>query len=87
LAGVILQQPTVAERGVRQKAERHDAGATVWAVQHIQDPEEAAALVEEGREIFGTDPILVSEAGPAIGTYGGPGMLGCSGIRPELLEA
>jgi hypothetical protein len=31
--------------------------------------------------------MFISEAGPVIGTYGGPGMLGVAGIRPELLEA
>lgn len=75
------------ERMVELLRERHDAGATVWAVQHIQAPDEAQELVAEGREIFGSEPIFVSEAGPVIGTYGGPGMLGCTGIRPDLLEA
>ena len=74
------------ERMVELLRERHDAGATVYGIQHIQAPDEAEALAEAGREIFGSDPMVISEAGPVIGTYGGPGMLGVAGIRPELLE-
>lgn len=75
------------ERMVELLRERQEAGATVWGIQHIQSPDEAEALADAGREIFGTDPMVISEAGPVIGTYGGPGMLGVGGIRPELLEA
>jgi DegV family protein with EDD domain len=64
---------------------RHADGATAWLVQHIQSPDVAEKLVEGGREIFGTDPILVSEVGPVLGTYAGPGMLGVGGIPPNLL--
>ena len=65
---------------------RHADGATAWLVQHIQSPDVAAKLVEGGREIFGTDPILVSEVGPVLGTYAGPGMLGVGGLPPSLLS-
>ena len=74
------------DRMVELLRERRDAGATVWAIQHIQAPGDAAALADAGREIFGNEPILISEAGPVIGTYGGPGMLGIGGIAPELME-
>src|SRR6201999_1505946 len=43
-------------------------GNDAWVVQHIQAPEEAARMVQRGREIFGTDPLFVSEIGPVIGT-------------------
>ena len=62
-----------------------DAGATAWVVQHIRDPESARHLVAESREIFGTDPVFVSEIGPVIGAHVGPGLLGMGGVRPELL--
>ena len=61
------------------------AGATSWMVQHIQAPDQAEALVGRGREIFGHDPLFVSEIGPVIGTHAGPGVLGVSGLAPELL--
>ena len=65
---------------------RQADGATAWLVQHIQSPDVAEKLVEGGREIFGTDPILVSEVGPVLGTYAGPGMLGVGGLPPGLLS-
>ncbi len=52
-----------------------------WVVQHIQDPQAAEHLVERGREIFGTEPLFVSEIGPVIGTHAGPGLLGIGGHR------
>jgi fatty acid-binding protein DegV len=65
--------------------ERHAQGAEAWVVQHIQAPDEAAQLVERGREIFGTDPCFVSEIGPVIGTHVGPGLLGVGGIPGRFL--
>jgi len=56
-----------------------------WVVQHIQAPERAEALVARGRELFGSDPIWVSEVGPVIGTYTGPGLVGVGGLPSRLL--
>jgi DegV family protein with EDD domain len=61
-------------------------GIDGWVVQHIQAPDQAAELEARGREIFGTDPVLVSEIGPVIGTHVGPGLLGAGGIPRSLLE-
>jgi DegV family protein with EDD domain len=57
-----------------------------WVVQHIQAPEQAAAMVERGRQIFGTEPVIVAELGPVIGTHVGPGLLGTGGVPRSLLE-
>ncbi|HZV75337.1 MAG TPA: DegV family protein [Conexibacter sp.] len=73
------------ERMVEYLRERKAVGADAWVVQHIQAPDEAARLVERGREIFGTDPIFVSEVGPVIGTHVGPGLLGVGGIPSSFL--
>jgi DegV family protein with EDD domain len=73
------------ERMVDYLRTRHDDGADAWVVQHIQAPEEAARLVERGRELFGTDPCFVSEIGPVIGTHVGPGLLGVGGIPSRFL--
>ena len=54
-------------------------------IQHIQAPDQAAALAAQGREIFGTDPAFVSEVGPVIGTHVGPGLLGAGGIPRGLI--
>ena len=61
-------------------------GADGWVVQHIQAPEEVRELEARGREIFGTDPEVVSEIGPVIGTHVGPGLLGAGGVPRSLLE-
>src|SRR5579875_1461017 len=61
-------------------------GCDGWVVQHTQLPEQAQALVARGREIFGTDPVFVSEIGPVIGTHIGPGLLGVGGTRRSYLE-
>jgi DegV family protein with EDD domain len=66
-------------------AQRREEGADRFAVQHIRDPERAAELVEAGRELYGNEPLFVSEVGPVIGTHVGPGLLGVTGVRSELV--
>jgi DegV family protein with EDD domain len=73
------------ERMVDYMRTRHADGADGWVVQHIQAPDEAARLVERGREIWDTDPSFVSEIGPVIGTHVGPGLLGVGGIPSKFL--
>ena len=73
------------ERLVEFARERKADGAGAWVVQHIHDPDTARALVDECRQIFGSDPVFVSEIGPVIGAHVGPGLLGCGGIRTDLL--
>jgi DegV family protein with EDD domain len=74
------------ERMVDYLRSRHDDGCDAWVVQHIQAPDQADALVERGREIFGTEPVFVSEIGPVIGTHVGPGLLGVGGVPRSLLD-
>jgi fatty acid-binding protein DegV len=54
-------------------------------VQHIHDPETARHLVDECRQIFGTEPVFVSEIGPVIGAHVGPGLIGLGGLSAKLL--
>ena len=74
------------ERMVDYMRARRDEGADGWVIQHIQAPERAAQLVERGRELFGCEPQWVSEVGPVIGTYTGPGLLGMGGVPARLLH-
>ncbi len=74
------------ERMVDYARQRRDDGADAWVVQHIQDPETAQRLVEQCRELFGSDPVFVSEIGPVIGAHVGPGLLGTGGVPAALLE-
>ena len=55
-------------------------------VQDIQAPREAAELADRGREIFGCDPVVVSEIGPVIGTHVGPGLLGAGALPSSMLK-
>jgi DegV family protein with EDD domain len=73
------------ERMVEFARERKDAGADGWVVQHIHDPDSARRLVDECRQVFGSDPVFVSEIGPVIGAHIGPGLLGVGGLPRELL--
>lgn len=74
------------ERLVDYARERHRDGAGAWVVQHIQDTERARDLVDQCRQIFGSDPAFVSEIGPVLGAHVGPGLLGVGGISPEILD-
>jgi fatty acid kinase fatty acid binding subunit len=74
------------ERMVDYARQRQEAGADAWVVQHVQDPENAARLVEACKPIFGYDPIFTSEIGPVIGAHVGPGLLGVGGVSKGVLE-
>lgn len=74
------------ERMVEFLRSQASDGADGWIVQHIQAHEQAERLVEAGREIFGCDPLLVSEIGPVIGAHVGPGLLGVGGGPASLVR-
>jgi DegV family protein with EDD domain len=73
------------ERMVEYGRSRYEDGADGWVVQHIRAPEQAQRLVERGREIFGVDPLWVSEVGPVIGAHVGPGLLGVGGVPRSMV--
>ena len=73
------------ERMVDYARELSSSGSDGWVVQHIQAPEQAERLVERGREVFDSEPVMVSEVGPVIGTYTGPGLIGVGGVPRSLL--
>jgi DegV family protein with EDD domain len=66
--------------------QRHESGFDAWVVQHIQDFETADLLVEDCREIFGCEPVFVSEIGPVLGAHVGPGLLGVGSVSKGVLE-
>jgi DegV family protein with EDD domain len=66
--------------------QRHESGFDGWSVQHIQDAEAAAGLIDDCREIFGCEPVLVSEVGPVIGAHAGPGLLGVGSVSTSVLS-
>jgi len=66
--------------------QRHESGLDGWVVQHIQDDETAAGLIDDGREIFGCEPAFVSEIGAVLGAHVGPGLLGIGSVSTSVLE-
>ena len=74
------------ERLVEYMHSRREDGADGWVVQHIQAPDQVERLVAAGREIFGSEPLWVSEVGPVIGAHVGPGLLGVGGCPRRLVE-
>src|SRR4051794_23910762 len=52
--------------------QRHESDADGWAVQHINAPEQCLRLEERCREIFGCEPVIVSEIGPVLSAHTGP---------------
>ncbi len=64
---------------------RHESGLDAWVIQHIQDPETAGALADDCREIFGCEPVYISEIGPVIGAHVGPGLLGVGSVSKDVL--
>src|SRR3954453_16513174 len=74
------------ERMVEFLRSQQADGADGWMVQHIQARGERERRADAGREIFGCEPIMVSEIGPVIGAHVGPGLLGVGGAPAELLR-
>jgi DegV family protein with EDD domain len=66
--------------------QRHESGIDGWVVQHIQDDDTAAALIEDGREIFGCEPVFTSEIGAVLGAHVGPGLLGIGSVSKDVLS-
>jgi DegV family protein with EDD domain len=65
--------------------QRHEQGADGWVVQHIQDEQTAATLIDDGREIFGCEPVFISEIGAVLGAHVGPGLLGIGSVPTSLI--
>jgi DegV family protein with EDD domain len=66
--------------------QRHEDGIDGWVVQHIQDDETAAALADDCREIFGCEPVFISEIGAVLGAHVGPGLLGVGSVSKDVLS-
>jgi DegV family protein with EDD domain len=74
------------ERLVDYARQRHESEADGWAVQHINAPEQCERLVERCREVFGCEPVMVSEIGPVLSAHTGPGLLGVGSIPTRFLS-
>jgi DegV family protein with EDD domain len=74
------------ERMVDYARQRESGGADAWVVQHIQAPDQAAALADRCREIFGHDALFTSEIGPVLAAHTGPGLLGVGGMPSRFVS-
>ncbi|MEA2412750.1 MAG: fatty acid kinase fatty acid binding subunit [Thermoleophilaceae bacterium] len=72
------------ERMVDYARQRKDSDMNAWVVQHIQAPDQAAALAERCREVFGHDAVFTSEIGPVLSAHTGPGLLGVGSIHERF---
>ena len=74
------------ERMLEYARQRADSGAGAWSAQHINAPDQCAALVERGTEVFGHGPTIVSEIGPVLAAHTGPGLLGIGALPERFVE-
>ena len=74
------------ERLVEYARQRHESGADAWAVQHINAPDQCEVLAGRCREIFGREPLIVSEIGPVLSAHTGPGLLGVGSIPARFVD-
>jgi DegV family protein with EDD domain len=63
-----------------------DSGADAWSAQHINAPDQCFQLVERLREIFGSDPTIISEIGPVLSAHTGPGLLGMGAVPRRFID-
>ena len=73
------------ERMVDHLATLREEGKDRFFIQHIQAPDQAEKLAQRGEAIYGRPPEFVSEMGPVIGAHAGPGLIGVTALRDELL--
>jgi len=73
------------ERMVDHLSALRNDGKDRFFVQHIQAPDQADKLAQRGAAIFGRPPEFVAEMGPVIGAHAGPGLIGVTALRDELL--
>ncbi len=82
-AGRVRTHRRALEHMVGRLRELQEGGADRWIVQHAQSPEDAARLVQAGRELFGCEPLFCTEVGPVLGAHLGAGVL-VGGFTPPL---
>ncbi len=73
------------ERMVDYARQRESSGADAWVVQHIQAADQADALADRCRELFGHDEVFISEIGPVLSVHTGPGLLGVGGLPSRFV--
>jgi len=73
------------ERLVHHLQSLHGEGADRFFIQHVQAPDTAQRLAGRGAELFGHGPDVVTELGPVFGAHVGPGIVGVTALRSDVL--
>ena len=74
-------------RMIELMVEQVGADTPVWAaIPYTNVPEEAQELAEQVRARLNCVRLYIAEAGPVLGTHGGPGCLGLATIPVSALE-
>jgi len=73
--GRVRTRKRAMQQMVAYEHELNSRGATDWFIQHAQSFDDAEALVVQGTEIFGKDPLFCTQVGPVLGAHLGSGML------------
>jgi DegV family protein with EDD domain len=73
------------ERLVELMRQRRAVGVDRWFVTHTYAREDAKRLAERLAELFGNEPLFVSEVGPVIATHAGPGTVSAGGLPGAAL--
>lgn len=73
--GRVRTRKRAMQQMVAYQHELHGRGATDWFIQHAQSLGDAEALVAQGTEIFGKEPLFCTQVGPVLGAHLGSGML------------
>lgn len=60
-------------------------GLDAWMVMHVMAPEIVEEFLAAGRNVFGTEPLAICEAGPVVGAHTGPGMIGVAAAPSRLV--
>jgi DegV family protein with EDD domain len=73
--GRVRTRKRAMQQMVAYQHELGERGATDWFVQHAQSLGDAEALVAQGTEILGKEPLFCTQVGPVLGAHLGSGML------------
>jgi DegV family protein with EDD domain len=73
--GRVRTRKRAMQQMINYQHELHSRGATDWFVQHAQSLDDAEALVAQGAETFGKEPLFCTQVGPVLGAHLGSGML------------
>jgi DegV family protein with EDD domain len=85
--GRVRTRKRAMQQMVAYQHELQGRGASDWFVQHAQSLEDAEALVAQGTEILGKEPLFCTQVGPVLGAHLGSGMLvGGIGCAPASVN-